>query len=43
MDVNTGKLNLSKLNDEMSKSGMNLQKYATQLAAIGPEGRQAFM
>lgn len=43
MDVKTGQLNLSKLDSELSKSGMKLSDYASKLAAIGPEGQQAFM
>jgi hypothetical protein len=36
MDVNTGKLNLSKLDSELKASGMKLSDYASKLAAIGP-------
>lgn len=43
MDVNTGKLNLSKLDSELKASGMKLSDYASKLAAIGPQGQQAFM
>lgn len=43
MDVKTGQLNLSKLDSELSKSGMKLSDYASKLAAIGPEGQRAFM
>ena len=42
-DQKTGSLNLSKLNEEMAKSGMSAEKYRTTLSAIGPQGRQAFM
>ena len=42
-DQKTGSLNLSKLNEEMAKSGMSAEKYRKTLSAIGPQGRQAFM
>ena len=42
-DQKTGQLNLSKLNEEMAKSGMSAEKYRMTLSAIGPEGRHAFM
>ena len=38
----TGKLNLNKLNSEMQKSGMSIEKYRAKLAAIGPQGQQTF-
>ena len=42
-DQKTGTLNLTRLNEEMSKSGMSAEKYRTTLSAIGPEGKKAFM
>lgn len=41
-NTNTGKLDLSKFNSEMKKSGMNLEKYKTALLQAGPAGKQAF-
>ena len=38
----TGKLDLSKFNQEMKKSGMTLQQYKMALAQAGPAGQQAF-
>lgn len=38
----TGRLNLTKFNSEMQRSGMSLEKYKAQLTAIGPVGQQAF-
>lgn len=38
----TGKLDLTKFNQEMQKSGMSLEKYKTELSKIGPEGQRAF-
>ena len=41
-DVNTGKLDLSKFNQELIKSNMSISKYHTALSAIGPDGEKAF-
>ena len=41
-NVDTGKLNLTKFNYELQKSGMTLQQYKAALVATGPEGAQAF-
>ena len=38
----TGKLNLTKFNQEMQKSGMSLEKYKAQLIGMGPAGQKAF-
>lgn len=43
MNVETGNLDLSKLNQSFKESGMSLQKYQQQLHKIGKEGDQAFM
>ena len=41
-NVNTGKLDLGKFQQEMNKNQMSLEKYQTALAKLGPEGNQAF-
>lgn len=41
-NVNTGKLDLGKFQQEMNKSQMSLEKYQIALAKLGPEGNQAF-
>ena len=38
----TGKLNLSKFNQELKISGMSIAKYKQELSLIGPQGEQAF-
>ena len=43
VDVNTGKLDLTKLNSDLRASGQTLQNYAAQLTAVGPTGEQAFL
>lgn len=43
VDVNTGKLDLTKLNSDLRASGQTLQNYAAQLTAVGPKGEQAFL
>lgn len=43
INVDTGKLDLSKFNKEMAKSGMSLEQYRVALGSIGPTGREAFM
>ena len=42
LNVNTGKLDLSKFSREMEKSGMSLQQYRVALQQIGPSGQAAF-
>ena len=42
-NVNTGKLDLGKFNQQLKQSGMSIKQYATQLQALGPQGSQAFM
>nr|DAG27273.1 MAG TPA: minor tail protein [Caudoviricetes sp.] len=41
-DSTTGKLDLSKFNQELHKSGMTLEQYQDKLSALGPEGERAF-
>jgi len=41
-NTNTGKLDLTRFNQEMQRSGMTLEKYQKSLMALGPEGSQAF-
>lgn len=41
-NVNTGKLDLGKFNESLSKSGMSLAKYQKQLNNLGPDGSRAF-
>jgi len=42
IDVNTGKLDLSKFQAQMNKSKMSLEEYRNQLVALGPDGAKAF-
>ena len=41
-DVNTGKLDLGKFNQQMTASGMSLAKYQKALSNLGPVGDKAF-
>ena len=41
-DVKTGKLDLSKFNDQMQQSNMSLRQYRTALTNLGPEGQKTF-
>ena len=41
VNVNTGALDFSKLNNSLKKSGTTLTDYAKKIAAIGPTGQQA--
>ena len=43
LDVNTNKLDLSKLNKNLVDSGKTLRDYGNALKALGPEGQKAFM
>lgn len=43
INVDTGKLDLSKFNHEMEKSGMSLKQYRDALVSLGPTGQAAFM
>lgn len=43
INVDTGKLDLSKFNHEMKKSGMSLKQYRDALVSLGPTGQAAFM
>ena len=38
----TGKLDLTKFNESMKRSGMSLKQYQTSLSALGPEGDKVF-
>lgn len=40
---NTGRLDLTKFNSTLKKSGIELKQYASMLQAMGPQGSQAFM
>lgn len=42
INTNTNKLDLSKFQKEMDKSGMSLEKYRLALQQIGPSGQEAF-
>ena len=42
-NINTGKLDLTKFNKELSKSGISINEYAQKLISIGPEGKKAFL
>ena len=41
-NVNTGKLNLNKFQQQMKSSGMSAQSLAASLSQLGPQGAQAF-
>ena len=43
VNVDTGKLDLMKLNSNLKASGKSLQDYANSLTKIGPTGEQAFL
>lgn len=43
VNVNTGKLDLNKLNSSLKKSGQTLQSLTSNLQAAGPAGQQAFL
>ena len=43
INVDTGRLDLSKFNHEMKKSGMSLKQYRDALVSLGPTGQTAFM
>lgn len=43
INVDTGRLDLSKFNHEMEKSGMSLKQYRDALVSLGPMGQAAFM
>lgn len=43
VNVNTGKLDLNKLNSSLKKSGQTLQTLTSNLQAAGPTGQQAFL
>ena len=42
-DVNTGKLDLTKFSQSLSRSNIQLKDYANSLSELGPEGAEAFM
>lgn len=41
-NIDTGKLNLTKFQSELNRSGKNIQQYAQQLKMLGPSGVKAF-
>ena len=41
-NADTGKIDFSKLNQSIAKSGKSLQQYGQQLMSLGPMGQQAF-
>ena len=41
-NVNTGKLDFSKLNHSLKQSGTTLSEYGQKLRSLGPQGQQAF-
>lgn len=43
INVDTGRLDLSKFNHEMEKSGMSLKQYRDALVSLGSTGQAAFM
>ena len=42
-NAKTGKLDLSKFNDSLSKSGLHLKDIQQNLVTLGPKGQQAFL
>lgn len=42
-NVNTGKLDLTKFSQSLQKSNRQLEDYANDLAALGPQGSEAFL
>lgn len=42
-NINTGKLDLSKLEASLKSGGSSLETYASRLQAMGPQGEQAFL
>lgn len=42
INVQTGKLDLTRFNEGLNKSGTNLKQYAAMLYSLGPAGQQAF-
>ena len=42
-DVKTGKLNLTQFRESIERSGKSIKDYAKDMAALGPEGQQAFL
>ena len=42
INVNTGKLDLSKFNQSLKQSGMTLEMYKDALTSLGPQGAAAF-
>ena len=42
-NVNTGKLDLGKFNQQLKQSNMGIKQYAQSLASLGPQGSQAFL
>lgn len=42
INVDTGKLNFGKFNQQMQKTGLNIRQVGLDLAKMGPEGVQAF-
>ena len=43
MNVDTGRLDLVKFNQQLQDSGLTLSKLGSQLSSLGPEGKQAFL
>lgn len=43
VNVNTGKLDLSRFMQQLNQGGVTLQQYADKLQAIGPTGEKAFL
>ena len=42
-NVNTGKLDLQKFQQNLKSSGKTIQQYGQELMKLGPQGQQAFM
>ena len=43
MNIDTGRLDLVKFNQQLQDSGLTLSKLGSQLSSLGPEGKQAFL
>lgn len=43
MNIDTGRLDLVKFNQQLQDSGLTLSKLGSQLSSLGPEGKKAFL
>ena len=43
LNMDTGRLDLSKFNAQLNSSGLNIKKLATDMGAMGADGQKAFL